>query len=117
MSIAFYELLSLLAANPAGAMRMTELAAATHSSPSRITHAIDRMAARGWVERQGCVEDRRGCSASLTAEGGETLARARVQHDASVHTHLYAHLSPAQMDSLCSISRSLLDHLRRARSR
>jgi DNA-binding MarR family transcriptional regulator len=117
LPVAFYELLSLLAGAPSGSMRMTELAAATQSSPSRITHAIDGMAARGWVERQGCVEDRRGCSAALTRQGRAALDEAGAMHDASVRAHLFDHLSAAQIDELCAISHSVLDHLCSVRSK
>jgi len=115
--IACYELLSLLAIAPSSSMRMTELADATHSSPSRITHAIDRMAAAGWVERQGCAEDRRGCSASLTSAGSTVLRNATQKHDEIVRAHLLDHLSAAQVGELCSISRSVLDHLCSLRAR
>ena len=117
LPLAFYELLSVLADGPAGGKRMSELAEATHSSPSRITHAIDRMAVRGWVERRGCAEDRRGCAASLTAAGRQALNLAVEKHDSSVRTHLTDQLSPAQLTELCAISRSVLDHLCAGRPR
>ena len=117
LPIACYELLALLSASPSESMRMTELAEATRSSPSRITHAIDRMAAQGWVERQDCAEDRRGCSASLTEVGRAALVEATTKHDAIVRAHLFDQLSPAQIDELGSISRSVLDHLYTVRSR
>jgi DNA-binding MarR family transcriptional regulator len=117
LSITAYELLSLLARAPGQALRMSELADATHSSPSRITHAIDQLAARDWVIRKDCAEDRRGCSASLTPAGESMLERATAKHDASVRAHLLDHLSPAQLDELCAISRSVLEHLCRVRPR
>lgn len=117
LPVACYELLRLLDRAGRGEMRMTELAEATHSSPSRITHAMDRMAARGWVERNGCIEDRRGCSASLTPAGRVVLEDATAKHDRSVRTHLVDPLSPAQLDVLGSISRSVLEHLCAVRAR
>jgi DNA-binding MarR family transcriptional regulator len=117
LSIAAYELLSLLARARGKAMRMSELADATHSSPSRITHAIDQMARNGWVERLECAGDRRGCSASLTASGASILRDASSRHDASVRTHLLDHLTADQLDELCAISKSVLEHLCSVRPR
>ncbi len=114
---ACYELLSLLACSPAGALRMSELAAATQSSPSRITHTMDRMASRGWIERKGCAGDRRGCSASLTEAGHKAVELASITHDSSVRTHLLAHLSPGQAGELSAIGRAILQHLSSVRAR
>lgn len=117
LSIAAYELLSLLSRAPGQAARMSELAEATHSSPSRITHAIDQLARDGQVARQECAGDRRGCSAVLTPSGALALEQATERHDASVRAHLLDHLSTEQLDELCAISRSVLDHLCSLRSR
>lgn len=116
LSLPCYELLGLLERAPQG-MRMNELAEATHSSPSRITHAIDLMARRGWLERRGCDGDRRGCAAALTGPGAALLRQARAQHDASLRAHLLDHLTARQLDELCSISNLVLDHLCSVRPR
>src|SRR5438309_1529603 len=110
LPLAGYELLSVLAHSPEG-LRMSELAAATHSSPSRITHTVDRLAARGWVERKDCEEDRRGCSAAITSSGVKAFAMANVKHAAIVRAHLTDQLSATQLEELCAISKAVLDHL------
>src|ERR1700694_1806539 len=53
-----YELLVVLSEAPNRAMRMNELAEATLTSPSRITHAVGRLVDLGWVERATCPSDR-----------------------------------------------------------
>ena len=115
LPLACYELLAQLARAP-GAVRMSELAAATHSSPSRITHTVDRLADRGWVERRDCAEDRRGCSAVLTGAGRRAFERAEASHAAIVRAHLVDHLSAGQLEELCSISKTVLGHLCRSAS-
>lgn len=48
---------------------MTDLAAATALSVSRISRVADAMQTRGWVVKQRDANDARGSVASLTAEG------------------------------------------------
>src|SRR5471030_2121465 len=66
-----YEILGILSEAPNGALRMSELAESTLSSPSRISHAVERLVELGWVERATCPSDRRGWLAVLTEKGRE----------------------------------------------
>ena len=105
-----FEILSVLAQSPDG-IRMSELAALTHSSPSRITHTVDRLAERGWVERRNCEADRRGCTAVITVAGAAAFEEANSAHTAIVRAHLVDGLSASQLLELCAISKTVLDHL------
>ncbi|MEO3891497.1 MarR family transcriptional regulator [Nonomuraea sp. B5E05] len=107
----YYELLVLLSEAPDRTMRMSELAHWTHSKPSRISHAINKLEQAGWVRREHCAGDRRGWLAILTDEGKAALETAAPLHVESVRTHLVDLLSPEQIRQLGDISETLLKHL------
>jgi MarR family transcriptional regulator, 2-MHQ and catechol-resistance regulon repressor len=49
-------------------------------SSGGVTYLVDRLAARGLVERQDCPGDRRARYAALTPEGGEFMDRVFPEH-------------------------------------
>lgn len=106
-----YELLVLLAAAPHGALRMNELAEATLSSPSRITHAVERLVHLGWVERTTCPSDRRGWLAVLTDAGRAALEATAPRHVEHLRTHLFDGLSKEDAAELRRICESILARL------
>jgi DNA-binding MarR family transcriptional regulator len=107
----YYEILVMLSAAPERTMRMSELAEATQSSRSRLSHAVARLEADGWVRRDECPTDRRGALAVLTDEGFAALDAAAPAHVESVRRHLFDQLDPAQQDQLGKICDQLLEHL------
>ena len=111
MPFSYYEVLVMLSESPERARRMSELADATQSSRSRLSHAVTRLEALGWVRRESCPSDRRGSLAVLTDEGFAALAAAAPDHVESVRSHLFDQLSPTQLTQLREISDVLLDHL------
>ncbi|MEV4812222.1 MarR family winged helix-turn-helix transcriptional regulator [Micromonospora avicenniae] len=111
MPHAYYEILVRLSEAPERRMRMSELAELTGSSRSRLSHAVARLEAAGWVRREDCPTDRRGQVAHLTEAGFETLAAAAPGHVEGVRRHLFDALSPAQVDQLRRISETLAAHL------
>ncbi|MEU4474315.1 MarR family transcriptional regulator [Micromonospora sp. NPDC023888] len=114
MPHAYYEILVRLSESPGRRLRMSDLAEAAGSSRSRLSHAVARLEAAGWVRREDCPTDRRGQVALLTDEGFATLAAAAPGHVEGVRRHLFDALSPAQVDQLRRISETLTDHLRRS---
>ncbi|MFG2055254.1 MarR family winged helix-turn-helix transcriptional regulator [Micromonospora sp. NPDC048930] len=111
MPHAYYEILVRLSEAPERRLRMSELADSTGSSRSRLSHAVSRLEAAGWVRREDCPTDRRGQIAVLTDDGFATLAAAAPGHVEGVRRHLFDALSPAQVDQLRRISETLADHL------
>ena len=107
----YLDLLGVLADRPTHAMRMSDLAEVTMSAPSRLTHAVSQLEAAGWVRRERCPEDRRGCYAHITDEGLDLLCTARRAGHASLRTHFFGHLTPEQLEQLREVSESLLAHL------
>jgi len=111
MPNSYYAILVLLSEAPERALRMNDLAEATQSSPSRMSHAIGRLEKAGWVRRESCPNDRRGWYAVLTDEGMATLEEAAPKHLVSVRAHLFDQLSREQLCQLRQISESLVSHL------
>ena len=111
MPHAYYEILVRLSEDPQRRLRMSDLAKASGSSRSRLSHAVARLEAAGWVRREECPTDRRGQIAVLTDEGFATLAAAAPGHVEGVRRHLFDALSPAQVDQLRRISETLAAHL------
>ncbi|WP_329108832.1 MarR family transcriptional regulator [Micromonospora sp. NBC_01699] len=108
---AYYVILVHLSEAPGRRLRMSELADATGSSRSRLSHAVGRLEQTGWVRRENCPTDRRGQNAVLTDAGFAALAAAAPGHVEGVRRHLFDPLSPAQIDQLRRISEALVDHL------
>jgi DNA-binding MarR family transcriptional regulator len=107
----YYEILVMLSEAPGRTRRMNELADATQSSRSRLSHAITRLEEAGWVRREQCETDRRGALAVLTDEGFAALEAAAPLHVESVRHHLFDQLSEEQQRQLRSICDRLLEHL------
>ncbi len=111
MTLAHYGVLVLLSEAPEQRMRMSDLAEATQSLPSSLSHAITRMESEGWVERVHCPSDRRQWYATLTAAGLAALEDAAPSHVESVRRNLFDVLSPEQIETLGTISKALLSGL------
>jgi len=104
VSLADYEILVHLSAEPAGELRMTELAARTLVSRSGLTRRLDRLVESGLVERRSCPTDRRGVYAVLTPAGRSRLEKAAPTHVEGVRRHF---LSQLQGQDLRAFSASL----------
>jgi DNA-binding MarR family transcriptional regulator len=103
----YYEILVRLSEAPDRELRMTQLADASTSSKSRLSHAVARLEARGWVERRDCETDRRGQIARLTDEGFAALDAAAHHHVEQVRRIVFDQLSPAQVGQLAAISAAI----------
>jgi len=100
LTLADYEILVQLSENPERRLRMSELAEATLASRSRLTHQVDRLVKRGWIERQECELDRRGSFAALTEEGWQAIVAAAPDHVESVRAYLVDALGPEEFAAL-----------------
>ena len=111
LTLADYEILVRLSETTDRRMRMSDLADVTLSSRSRLSHQIDRMEKAGLVERQVCVDDRRGAFAALTDNGWAALVAAAPAHVASVRAHLVDQLTADDFAALGSACQQVADHL------
>ena len=111
MPHAYYIILVALSESPGRAVRMSELAAMTNSSLSRLSHAVARLEEQGWVRREKCVDDKRGNLAVLTDDGFRVLASAAPGHVEQVRTSLFDPLTPQQVVQLREICRAVIAKL------
>lgn len=111
LSLADYEILVRLSENSDRSLRMSDLAEATLSSRSRLSHQIDRMEAAGLVSRRACEQDKRGSFAELTDKGFETLVAAAPHHVASVRANLVDVLSDEEFADFGRACAIVADHL------
>ena len=108
---AYYEILVRLSEAPDRTLRMSQLADSSLSSRSRLSHAVARLEAAGWVRRRACAEDRRGAFAELTPEGFAKLEASAPGHVEAVRADLFDALDRDQQRALREISDALVAHL------
>src|SRR4051794_12019584 len=111
MPHAYYQILAILSGVDQRTLRMSDLAALTQSSQSRLSHAVNRLEANGWIVRSQCPDDRRGTLATLTERGREALEAAAPGHVRTVRKHLFDRLSCEQVQQLGEILGTVLDGL------
>ncbi len=104
----YYEILVRLSEAPGRALRMSQLAEASTSSKSRLSHAVARLEERGWIQRTDCPTDRRGQVAQLTDQGFAALAEAAPGHVAQVRRSLIDVLTSEQLRQLREISAAII---------
>jgi len=103
LSLDDFGILSVLASTPGNTMRMAELADRLSFSPSRLSHAIERMERQGWVVRERSSNDRRGRVAHLTSHGDGILRAAWPEHAALIRHLVFDPLSAEQLEEFEAI--------------
>ncbi|KAB8164578.1 MarR family transcriptional regulator [Streptomyces sp. 3MP-14] len=112
-----YEILVNLSESDGHRMRMSDLAAATLQSKSRLSHQITRMEKAGLVRREHCDSDKRGLFAVLTEQGWTVMREVAPHHVESVRQHFIDLLSPGDLAALDRALRPVAEHLHRRRGR
>ncbi|MFI2368960.1 MarR family winged helix-turn-helix transcriptional regulator [Streptomyces sp. NPDC018833] len=112
-----YEILVNLSESAERRMRMSDLAAATLQSKSRLSHQITRMENAGLVRRENCESDRRGLYAVLTDDGIATMQKVAPYHVASVRKHFIDLLTPEALSDLREALSPVAEHLRGRRGK
>ena len=100
LSLDDFDVLATLSSAPGSVMRMTALAERISFSPSRLSHAVQRMEERGWITRESTPDDRRGRVAHLTEQGDQTLRAAWPGHAELIRRLVIEPLDPEQFDDL-----------------
>jgi DNA-binding MarR family transcriptional regulator len=100
MPHAYFGILVTLAEAPDRRLRMGELAAELDFSPSRLSHAVTRMEAAGWVTRRPRPSSARERDAQLTDEGFAVLAQAAPGHVELVRSLLFDRFRPEELEQL-----------------
>ena len=108
-----YLVLSGLSEAPNRTLRMSDLAAMSSGSLSRLSHVVSRLEARGWVRREPCPGDGRFINAVLTDDGWAKVVATAPGHVAAVRRLLIDVLTPEQLRELGAISDEVLTGLAR----
>jgi DNA-binding MarR family transcriptional regulator len=106
-----YWVLAMLSEAPDTSLPMSELAARSTSSPSRLSHVVAKLEQRGWVLRQPSPVDARVKMAVLTDAGAAKLAASAPPHVDTVRSLVYDALTETQVRQLEEICDSLLGRL------
>ena len=113
LSMPDYEILAQLSDAPDRRLRMSELAAITLLSRSRLSHRMKVMEKAGWVKREACPSDKRGYFAVMTPKGWKAIVAAAPEHVASVRERFVDHLSIEDQSAIAEIFSRIEESLRR----
>lgn len=105
---AHYQVLAMLSDAPGQAVRMSELARVTGTSPSRLSHAVAGLEQRGWVRRRPCPGDGRGQVAGLTDAGRALLEQVAPGHVEQVRRLVFDPLTEQEVAELAALTAKLL---------
>lgn len=106
-SLAGYEVLNRLAHADEHSLRMSDLAARTPLSLSRISRVVDDLCARGLTERRSCENDRRVAYATLTPAGKLFLIEAQDTFHDMIEERFLGHLSPEEIRVFADVFRRI----------
>lgn len=102
LSLAAYDVLLRLARAPERALRMTELAERVMLSPSGLTRLVDRLVAKGLLQRRVDPQDGRVTFASITDDGTRQLRRAARTHLRGIREHFTSRLDEEQLRNVAA---------------
>ena len=106
-----YHVLAMLSEAEGARLPMSELAARSTASLSRLSHVVKKLEGRGWVTRQPSESDGRVTTAALTAGGLEMLAGLAVAHVAQVRSTVFDALDEQDVEDLERVGRKILGGL------
>lgn len=105
-----YQCLAMLSEND-GPLPMSELAARTNASLSRLSHVARKLETRGWIRRRPSTEDARVTLAEMTERGMDEVVRIAPHHVASVRACLLDVLDDEDLEDIGRIGAKILGHL------
>lgn len=102
-----YFVLSSLSMADGRQRRMSDLAAQSSASPSRVSNVVSRLEDQGWVTRHTSEHDRRSTVATLTDAGWDKVVAAAPGHVAEVRRLLIDQRTPTQLAALRDVGASV----------
>ena len=103
MPLAWFEVLLQLRREPAGRLKMSEIADAIVHSSGGTTRLIDRLEEAGLVERQLCPSDRRAIHVAITPQGNVKLDEALRVHMDYLEEHVSSRLTCDERGALTAL--------------
>jgi DNA-binding MarR family transcriptional regulator len=106
-----YHVMAMLSEAEGSSLPMSDLAARSTASLSRLSHVVKKLEARGWVERLPSASDGRVTTAILTSDGLDMLQGVAGAHVAQVRASVFDPLDPGDVADLERIGRKILRRL------
>jgi DNA-binding MarR family transcriptional regulator len=103
-----YHVLAMLSEAEGGRLPMSELAARSTASLSRLSHVVKKLEGRGWVTRQPSDSDGRVTTAALTTAGLDMLGELAVEHVSQVRSIVFDSLDEKDVEDLERVGRKIL---------
>jgi DNA-binding MarR family transcriptional regulator len=103
-----YHVLAMLSESEGTCLPMSELAARSTASLSRLSHVVKKLEARGWVTRLPSDSDGRVTTTSLTPAGLGMLAELAVSHVSQVRSLVFDSLDGQDVADLERVGRKIL---------
>ncbi len=108
LSLFEYNVLAMLSEAEGHVLPMSELAARTSASLSRLSHVAKKLQARGFVVRSTHTDDARVTRATITDAGVKLVRELAPAHVASVRTTIFNQLDERDTASLARIGRKII---------
>lgn len=108
LSLFDYNVLAMLSESAEGTLPMTELAARTSASLSRLSHVVKKLQARGLVARNIQLDDARVREASVTEAGRELIAELAPLHVKVVRSLVFDQLDERDVADLTRIGQKII---------
>jgi DNA-binding MarR family transcriptional regulator len=106
-----YTVLAMLSESEDRMLAMSELAARSNASLSRLSHVAKKLEGRGWVARSQCPTDARVTTAAITDEGMRTVERLAPLHVESVRQAVFDGLEDDDVADLERVARRIVARL------
>ncbi|WP_309080909.1 MarR family transcriptional regulator [Zhihengliuella sp.] len=103
-----YHVLAILSEQPDRRLSMSDLAAKTSSSLSRLSHVVKKLEGREWVARCTSTVDARVTVASLTDEGYRAVQDLAPPHVASARRLMFDQLDDDDVADLARVGRKII---------
>lgn len=106
-----YHVLAMVSESEGRSLPMSELAARSNASLSRLSHVVKKLEQRGWMSRTPSPQDARVTTAAITDEGMAELQRLAPEHVESVRGVVFDALTPGDVADLERIGKKILGRL------
>jgi DNA-binding MarR family transcriptional regulator len=111
LSLFDYNVLAMLSEAEGRFLPMSELAARTSASLSRLSHVVTKLQRRGWVEREAHPGDARVTVAHLTESGMDTIVSLAPGHVGAVRTLMLDAMTDDDVADLARIGEKIVARL------
>ncbi len=115
--LTFFEVLLRLSRSAGEGVSLNALAAQVSFSSGGFSRLVDRMEARGLVERRACPTNRRSTLVAVTANGRAVLDDAVRVHADGLRRHLLSALEPSTVAELATTMRTVRNALEEREAR